>query len=134
MSNTTVLTKNARTIVTAGTSNAAAGTTRGTVDLQTAQGGFLTIKVTNGPTGPTIPATANVLIAHNATIPSAAAAGANWKTVASFISATGNNVITEFYFDVSPGIMCLEVEFTGNTAQAVVVEAYFSEITNASTS
>ena len=62
---TTTLTKTPRTLIAASTSNSAGGTTRGTVDLRTAQGGILTVKLTNGGTGPTVQATANILIAHD---------------------------------------------------------------------
>ena len=89
------------------------------------------MKITNGATGPTVACTANVLIAHNATMPAAASAGVDWKTIASYTGGVGNNAITEPWLEIGPGVMSLEVEFTGNTGQAVTVEAYFSEITNA---
>lgn len=131
---TTSLVKTPRTLVAAATSNAAGATTRGTVDLRTAQGGLLTFKLTNGGTGPTVQCTANILVAHNSgATPTAASAGADWKTLWSVGGGTTANAITEQSIDVPPGIMHLEVEFTGNTGQAVVVEAYLSEITNAST-
>ena len=131
---TTTLTKTPRTLIAAGTSNAAGAQTRGTADLRTAQGGLLTVKITNGATGPTVPATVNILIAHNAgATPTAAAAGAVWKTIWSFAASTGNNVITEQSITIDPGVMHLEVEVTGNTAQAVTCEAFLSEITSAVT-
>jgi hypothetical protein len=131
---TTTLTKNARTIIAAGTSNGAGSTTRGTVDLRTAQGGLLTIKLSNGGTGPTVQAVANVLVAHNGgATPTAASAGADWKTVASFGNGTGTNTVGEWAVDIPPGAMHLEVEVTGNTAQAVTCEAFLSEITEATT-
>lgn len=129
---TTTLTKTPRTLVAAGTSNGAGSTTRGTVDLRTAHGGLLTIKMTNGATGPTVQCVANVLAAHNSgSTPTAASAGANWKTLWSVGGGTSNNGVTEQSMDVPPGAMHLEVEFTGNTGQAVTVEAYLSEITDA---
>lgn len=132
---TTTLTKNARTLVAAGTSNAAAGTTRGTLDLRTAQGGLLTMKITNGATGPTAQCEGRVLVAHNGgTTPAAASAGADWKTLwSAFGGGTTANAIVEQSINIDPGVMHLEVEFTGNTGQAVTVEAYLSEISNAST-
>ena len=131
---TTTLTKTPRTLIAAATSNAAGSTARGTADLRTAQGGLLTIKITNGATGPTVPATVNILIAHDAgATPTAAAAGADWKTIWSFAASTGNNVITEQSITIDPGVMHLEVEVTGNTAQAVTCEAYLSEITSVAT-
>ena len=131
---TTTLTKTPRTLIAAATSNAAGAQTRGTADLRTAQGGVLTVKITNGATGPTVPATVNILIAHNArATPTAAAAGADWKTLWSFAASTGNNVITEQSITIDPAVMHLEVEVTGNTAQAVTCEAYLSEITSVAT-
>ena len=130
---TTTLTKTARTLV-ASASNAAGATTRGTVDLRTAQGGLLTMKITNGGTGPTAQCEGRVLIAHNAgATPTAAGAGADWKTIRFFGGGTTNSAVTEQSFAIGPGVMHLETEFTGNTGQAVTVEAYFSEITSAST-
>lgn len=129
---TTTLTKTARTVVSSA-SNAAGATTRGTLSLVTAQGGILTMKITNGATGPTIACTANVLIAHNATTPTAASAGADWKTIWSFAGSVTNSAIVEQSIEIGSGVMQLEVEFTGNTAQAVTVEAFLSEVTNAST-
>jgi hypothetical protein len=129
---TTTLNKAARTIVAAGTSNAAAGTTRGTLDLRTTQGGLLTLKMTNGGTGPTVQCSANILVAHNAgTTPTAASAGTDWKTLWKVGGGTTASAVTEQSMDVAPGVMHLEVEFTGNTGQAVTVEAFFSEISSA---
>lgn len=122
------LTKTARTIV-ASASNAAGATTRGTLDLEAAYGGYLTLKIANGGTGPTVQCTANVLVAHNATLPAAGSAGTDWKTIASYVGGTTASAVTEIGMPIDPSIMALEVEFTGNTGQAVTVEAYLSELT-----
>lgn len=125
------LTKTARTLVAAGTACVPSTPQRGTVDLEAAQGGgFLTIKMANGATGPTVQCTCNILIAHAATLPSAGAAGADWKTIASYGGGTANNGVTEIGLPIDPAIMALEVEFTGNTAQNVTVEAFLSELTS----
>lgn len=130
---TTTLTKAARTLV-ASASNAAGATTRGTRDLRTSQGGLLTGKITNGATGPSAQCEMRVLVAHNdGTTPTAASAGADWKTVARFGGGTTANAVTEFSYVVDPGIQHIEVEFTGNTGQAVTVEAAMSEIVDAQT-
>jgi hypothetical protein len=95
---------------------------------------LLTLKITNGATGPTVQCQANILAAHNSgSTPAAAAAGTDWKTLWSVGGGTTANAITEQSMEVGPGVMHLEVEFTGNTGQAVTVEAYFSEITSAAT-
>lgn len=124
-------TKNARTLVAAATSNTAGSTTRGAVDLRTALGGVLTMKITNGATGPTVQCEGRVLVAHNAgSTPAAGAAGTDWKTVWVFGGGTTNSAVTEQSWDVPAGVMHLEVEFTGNTGQAVTVEAFMSELTS----
>lgn len=125
------LTKTARTIV-ASASNAAGATTRGTLDMNAVQGGgMLTFKITNGGTGPTVQCVCNVMIAHNATLPAAGSAGATWKTLFSYGGGTTASAITEYGFPIDPAVMCLCIEFTGNTGQAVTVEAFMSELTNA---
>ena len=124
-------TKNPRTLIAAATSNGAGTTTRGIVDLRTAMGGLLTVKVTNGATGPTVAATVNILVAHNSgSTPPAAGAGADWKTIYSFAHSVTANAIGEWPVPIDPGVMHLEVEVTGNTVQAVTCEAFLSEITS----
>jgi hypothetical protein len=123
--------KNARTIVASAT-NTAGSTTRGRLDLQTALGGIVTLKITNGATGPSVQCQARILIAHNATMPAAASAGSDWKTVFVVGNGTANNTIGEWSYQFGDEIMCLEVEFTGNTGQSVTVEAYASEVTSIS--
>lgn len=123
------LAKNARTLLSS-QSNAAGATVRGRLDMNAVQGGgFLTIKMTNGGTAPTTQCVCNILIAHNATLPAAASAGTDWKTIASYGGGVVASYPTEIGISIDPSIMCLEVEFTGNTGQAVTVEAYLSELT-----
>lgn len=125
------LTKTARTIV-ASSSNAAGSTTRGTLNMNSVQGGgMLTFKITNGGTGPTTQCVCNVLIAHNSSLPAAGSAGSTWKTMFSYNGGLVANNITEYAFPIDPSVMCLCVEFTGNTGQAVTVEAFMSELTSA---
>lgn len=121
------LSKTARTVV-ASSSNTAGSTTRGTIDLETTYGGLLTMKITNGATAPTVQCEGRVLVAHNATLPAAASAGTDWKTVYTFGGGTTNNGVTEMNYVVDTSVMALEVEFTGNTGQAVTVEAFLSEL------
>lgn len=128
---TVTWTKTPRTVV-ASASNAASATTRGTVDLRTAGGGLLTMKVTNGGTGPTVACETRVLVAHNSgSTPTAASEGADWKTVAAHVATAIASAVHTFSYNVPVGVMHLEVEFTGNTGQAVTVEAFLSEVTSA---
>lgn len=130
------LTKTARTLIAAGTANAAGSSTRGAVGgvgsagLTTALGGRLTVKLANGASGPTVGATVNVLIAHQATCPALAAAGADWKTLYSVQHVTTANAVGEWSWPIDEGVMQLAVEITGNTGQPVTAEAFFSEATS----
>ena len=128
---TTTLTKTPRTLIAAGTSNAAGATTRGVVDLRTAQGGLLTIKTNNtGTLG--VQAEVRILIAHNSgATPTAASAGADWKTV--YVLGTGlvSGTTNEWSYRVPAEVMHLEVEVTGNTTNAVTCEAFLSETVSA---
>ena len=129
---TTTLTKSVVTLIAAGTSNAINGTTRGTADMRTSIGGLLTIKLTNGATGPTAQAVANILISHNTgATPTAASAGADWKTVYQVGNGTLANTIGEWTYNVPAGAMHIEVEITGNTGQAVTCEAFLSRLDSA---
>lgn len=125
--------KTPRTVVSS-QSVSASGTVRGTVDQRTTGGGVLTLKITNGAIGPTTPCEARVMIAHDSgATPAAGAAGAVWKTIRVYVGSVANNAVREFSMTDFPiGAMHLQVEFTGNTGQAVTVEAFFSEVTSAS--
>ena len=122
------LAKSAHTIV-ASASNAADATTRGTLTLATIYGGIITMKITNGGTGPTQQCEGRVLISHESTLPAAASAGADWKTLWRFGGGSENSVITEQSFQFGPEIRHVEIEFTGNTGQAVTVEAEMTSYT-----
>ena len=131
---TSTAVKTNRTLIAAATSNAAGSATRGAVDLRTAFGGLLTVKLTNGGTGPTVQATAYVMVAHDTgTLPATGAAGTVWKTIATVIGGgTTASAVTEGSMDIPAGIMHLQVEVSGNTGQAVTCEAFFSELTSTS--
>lgn len=128
---TATATKAARTLIAAATSNTAGSTTRGTVDLRTAFGGLLTIKLTNGGTGPTLQAEARVLVAHNTgATPTAASAGTDWKTIYVVGNGTVASTIGEWSIPIDQSVMHCEVEITGNTGQAVTCEAFMSELSS----
>lgn len=110
-------------VIVSSASNAAGGTTRGTLDVNAAYGGIVTMKITNGGTGPTVQCEGRVLISHNDTLPTAASAGTNWKTIWRFGGGITANAVTEQSFTFGPEVRHIEIEFTGNTGQAVTVEA-----------
>ena len=128
---TATATKAARTLIAAATSNAAGATTRGTVDLRTAFGGLLTVKLTNGGTGPTLQAEARVLVAHStAATPTAGGAGTDWKTIYVVGNGTAASTVGEWSIPIDQSVMHCEVEITGNTGQAVTCEAFLSELSS----
>ena len=119
-----------KTVVVASASNAADATTRGTADVRTKYGGIVTLKITNGATGPTAQCEGRVLISHaEGATPAAASAGADWKTLWRFGGGVTLNVVTEQSFVFGPEVGHIEVEFTGNTVQAVTVEAEMTSYT-----
>lgn len=119
------LTKAKSTLV-ASVSNTAAGTTRGTLNVSTKYGGVITMKLANGATGPTVQCEGRVLISHEDVTPMPGPAGADWKTFWRFGGGTTANAVTEQSFEFGPEVRHIEVEFTGNTGQAVTVEAIAS--------
>ena len=126
------ISKTARSLVASVTKTAASnGTpTRSTpLGLQTCYGGLLTVKITNGGTGPTTACECRVLVAHNATTPSAGSAGSDWKTAYKGTGGTVASTVMEYVWIIDAAAMALEVEFDGNTGQDVTIEAHFSEIT-----
>ena len=115
--------------IVASVSNAADATTRGAIDVRERDGGLVTIKMTNGATGPTVPCQARIMVAHTTgATPATAAAGADWKTVEVFFGSTANSAIIERRFDFGPSVKHVQVEFTANTVEAVTVEAIASTI------
>jgi hypothetical protein len=117
----------ARTAVVTSASNAAAATTRGRLDCSAIDGGILTWRITNGGTGPTVQAVARVLVAHkDSAMPAAAAEGTadtDWKQISETGGGTTASASTRGVFRFGPEVAYLEIEFTGNTAQSVTVEA-----------
>lgn len=133
MSTTTLTVTSPVNLVAASTSNAAGATTRGTADVRGSLGGFVTLKITNGATGPTVQCEGRVLVAHTTgATPTAASAGTDWKTVWRFGGGTANNGVTESgAIELPFGTQHVEVEFIGNTGQAVTVEAVLTRVDSA---
>lgn len=110
--------------VVAETSNAAAGTTQGTLDVRSKYGGILTLRITNGATGPTVPCLGSVAVSHEDTLPSAG--DSSWRTIWAYSgTTTANQVITQAFI-FGPEVRHIRSTFTGNTGQAVTVEAIAS--------
>jgi hypothetical protein len=123
------LAKNARTIVSNQSLAAAGSAVRGRLDMNSVQGGgFLTIyMVPAGTLG--AQCIASVMVAHNAVLPATAAAGTDWKIIAQYGSGLVSGASTSIALPIDPSVMCLQVEFVGNTTNAITIEAFLSEFT-----
>ena len=130
---TTTATKTARTVV-ASTAQAGGATTRGTLNLATAMGALVTVKMANGATAPTTACKANILVAHSSTTPAAGSAGVDWKTFAVVTGSTTASTTTERAIELPASVMQACIEFTGNDTQPVTVESFASELTSIATS
>ncbi len=123
----------ARTAVVTSATNTAGSTTRGRLDCSSVDGGILTYRITNGATGPTVQCTARVLVAHkDSAMPAAAAEGTgdtDWKLVSEIGGGSANSASTRGVYRFGPEVAYLEIEFTGNTAQSVTVEAHATTFT-----
>lgn len=112
-------------VLVSSTSNGAGSTTRGRLDCSAADGGMIRWTLTNGATGPTAQCEIRVLMARKqASMPSAGSAGAgddDWQLVFVQGGGTQANAVTTGSFVFGPEIAYVEIEFTGNTGQAVTV-------------
>lgn len=114
-------TKSLSTIIAAATSNAATATTTGTaVDLTAAYGALVTIKITNGGTGPTVAPNAYVYTSGD---------GTNYKLLCKLPGDTTASSVNEFGVDIPPAVMHVRVDVKDNTAQAVTCEAFAQVLT-----
>lgn len=118
----------AATAIVSSVSNAAGATTRGRIDLTAVDGAIITLRITNGGTGPTVQCEGRILIAHKqASMPAAAGEGAadtDWKQVYAIGGGTTASASTRTSYRCGPEVAYAEIEFTGNTGQAVTVEAH----------
>lgn len=122
----------ATAIVTSAT-NTAGSTTRGRLDCTAVDGGVITFRITNGATGPTVQATARVLVAHKgASMPAAASEGTadtDWKQVYEIGGSSTASASSRGVYRFGPEVAYAEIEFSGNTAQSVTVEAHATTYT-----
>jgi hypothetical protein len=109
----------AGTVLTAG----AADDVGSTLNLLDSYGGTLYAKVTNGVTGPTLPAQIKIEVSPN---------NSDWFTyailVAGIESLSGEIGIYSWTPDIPEGVMYLRTAQGRNTGQNVTVDIYFGEI------
>lgn len=111
-------------LVAPGTSNAAGGTTRAVADVRTSGGGTIHMRITNGATAPSNQCEGRILHAPTTgATPAAGSAGTDWKQQARVGGTAIANRVSDFNWTFGPERSHVEVEFTGNTGQAVTVES-----------
>lgn len=107
-------------------SNSAGSTTRGRLDCSAADGGQIRWRITNGGTGPTVQCEARIMVARKqGSMPAAAAEGTGddaWKQVFVMGGGTTASASTRGSYTFGPEVAYVQIEFTGNTGQAVTVE------------
>jgi hypothetical protein len=114
--------KNYRTLVAAGTTNAAGATTTGTTwNLTTALGGVMTANITNGAIGPTVGCDFVVQVSGD---------GINWKEYTRQAAGTANNGTYNFAVEIPPGVLYARPLFQTNTGQSIVCECFGQELTS----
>jgi hypothetical protein len=114
-------TKIARTLL-APTSNPAGSTTQSAVwNLTTSLGGVIQTRVSNGATGPSAGCESLTQVSSD---------GTTWRDFARQIAGTGANGVFDFFVEVPGPVLYARVQFSGNTGQAVTVEAYGHELTS----
>lgn len=113
--------KTASTIWNDVAQSAGASTTSSAVNLTDAYAAHIDIRVTNGATGPTLPATIRIEYSPDNT---------SWYPQTTDMPADlGNNVVTTFTWDVPPGVAYVRLQAGGNTGQAVTLRAQIVELT-----
>jgi len=114
-------TKTARSIIASQTQAALAAAVTGAWDLHTALGGLLTVRITNGATGPTIGSTVTVNVSTN---------NSTWRKLAAVTAGVANSEVDDFPFTIPPETMYVQVSIVGNTGQTVTIEALGHELTS----
>lgn len=108
-------------VVQASTSVAAGGTQDSAARSVSGKfGALVSMKVTNGATGPTVGCNAIIQVRHSAT--------GDWYIFRSFRAKNADNAVSEFTRRVPPETYEYRTRFTEHTGQAVTVVAEATEL------
>ncbi len=105
----------------------AGGATTNSSSITVGYGVSIIAQITNGATGPTIACSANLQVTTDA--------GTTWITKDSRTAGTTNNGVYAFVFDIGVAgaggdWTTVRIQFTGNTAQTVTIQADASSTTS----
>ncbi len=112
--------KTARTLRSSTSVSAGASDTSGVHDCSTTYGSVVTVKITNGATGPTLPCVARFEVSHD---------NSAWKTMYATQASTAANAVHEYSQMLPAPVMFARVVCGGHTDQAVTVESFAHELT-----
>jgi hypothetical protein len=112
--------KAATTLQASASNGAGATTTSSAVNLTTAYSATILARVTNGGTAPTAPCAATVNISSD---------GSTWRQYAQQTAGLVASSVYPMAFDLPMSVMYAQVVFSGNTGQAVTVEALCEYVT-----
>lgn len=105
--------------ILASVSNAAGGTqTSSAINNATGYGAIVTAIVTNGGTSPTVGCTATLQVSSD---------GTTWHWAGQQTAGVAASGVYPMLFDVSMHAIQARVTFSGNTGQAVTVEAQYQQ-------
>jgi hypothetical protein len=99
-------------------------TTSSTINLTATYTSQVNIKITNGGTGPTIPAQCQVVVGND----SAPTLATNFG--GALIASNANSAITYFSVEIPPGIEAIYLVAGSNTGQNVTIDADISSVTS----
>jgi len=114
-------TKNKRTLFASGAIGAGATQALTEIDLSTALGGLLTVKITNGASGPTTNTTVKIYIGH---------ATGEKKLFQQVVAGTTNNEVYEWTFEIPPAAMFVGGDIIAGATNGITAEALLSELTS----
>jgi hypothetical protein len=111
------------TVLQASVSNAAGATTNSAwLDVSANYGGVVFARISNGGTGPTAACAVRLERADDSS-------GTNARAATPTIShSTTASAVGDFQLSINPALRFIRVVFTGNTGQAVTVEARADQI------
>lgn len=114
-------TKTKRTMKSSAAVTAGATAALTEVDLSTAFGGTLTVKITNGGTGPTTDTVIDIYVGHATT---------EEKVFASVTAGQANSEVYEFVFDIPDSVMFVGGDIIAGATNNITAEAFLSELTS----
>jgi hypothetical protein len=100
----------------------AADTTSSAVDISAAYAGLLNITLTNGATGPTVPAQVRVQVANDT-------GGTLWTDLCTLVGSVTNSAVSYFSVELPQAAQAFRTIAGSNTAQNVTLNADYSLVT-----